>query len=188
MQIMKKVVLLAVAVSAVTLSAAPWAALGPKRKPETLVIVSNYKSPRLMADLIQAESRQPYVIVPAANSRQSNCYVAMPKTNGITLTEDKLGAWVKFTGCRRVVILGDNSCVPEKYETMIDKSIPVVRISGDWERVAEELTFMLNLSNLKRNYPKLRRELDRAYQPVSAPAAQAPAAKPAVPAAEVSEK
>ena len=80
---------------------------------------------------------------------------------------------VKFTGCRRVVILGDNSCVPEKYETMIDKSIPVVRISGDWERVAEELTFMLNLSNLKRSYPKLRKELDRTYQPVSAPAPKA---------------
>ena len=104
------------------------------------------------------------------------------------LTEDKLGAWVKFTGCRRVVILGDNSCVPEKYETMIDKSIPVVRITGDWERVAEELTFMLNLSNLKRNYPKLRKELDRTYQPISAPAPKTPAdpgsGKPAVPAAD----
>lgn len=87
-----------------------------------------------------------------------------------------------------MVILGDNNCVPEKYEAMIDKSIPVVRITGDWERVAEELTFMLNLSNLKRNYPKLRKELDRTYQPISAPAAKTPAdpgtGKPAVPAAD----
>jgi hypothetical protein len=165
--------LAAVCCAALTVSGASWFVRGNKYNIETLVITGNYKSPRLMADLIQAESRQPYVIVPAANSRQSNCYVAMPKTNGITLTEDKLGAWVKFTGCRRVVILGDNSCVPEKYETMIDKSIPVVRISGDWERVAEELTFMLNLSNLKRSYPKLRKELDRTYQPVSAPAPKA---------------
>ena len=99
---------------------------------------------------------------------------------------DKFGPWVKFCQCRRVVILGDKNCVPEKYEAMIDKSIPVVRITGDWERVSEELTFMLNLSNLKRNYVKLRRQLDQTYQPISAPAPRAPKAdgKEVVPAAD----
>ena len=33
-------------------SAAPWMSLGPKRKLETLVITGNYKSPRLLAELI----------------------------------------------------------------------------------------------------------------------------------------
>lgn len=184
----KAVLLCAVSCVCLNVSAAGWFVRGNKYAVETVVVTGNYKSPRLMAELIQNESRQPYILVPAANSKQNYCYIAMPKTDGLALSEDKFGAWVKFSGARRVVILGDTNCVPEKFESMIDKNIPVIRIKGEWERVAEELTYLLNLSNLKRNYPKLRRELDRAYQPVSAPAAQAPAAKPAVPAAEVSEK
>ena len=152
-----------------SVSGASWFVRGNKYNVETLVITGNYKSPRLMAELIQAESRQPYIIVPASNAKYSYWYVAMPKTDGFVMAEDKFGHWVKFSGCRRVVILGDANCVPEKYEAMIDKSIPVVRITGDWERIAEELTFMLNLSDLKRTYPKLRKELDRTYQPVSGP-------------------
>ncbi len=173
-KIFKTVLLAAVCLTSLGCFGASWFVRGNKYNVETLVITGNYKSPRLMADLIQAESRQPYIIVPAANAKYSYWYVAMPKTDGFAMSEDKFGPWVKFCQCRRVVILGDKNCVPEKYEAMIDKSIPVVRITGDWERVAEELTFMLNLSNLKRNYPELRRQLDRTYQPISAPAPRNP--------------
>ncbi len=191
-KIFKTALFTALCVTCLTVSGASWFARGNKYNVETIVITGNYKSPRLMADLIQAESRQPYIIVPAAGAKQGYWYVALPKTDGFAMAEDKFGPWIKFSQCRRVVILGDNNCVPEKYEAMIDKSIPVVRITGDWERVAEELTFMLNLSNLKRNYPKLRKELDRTYQPISAPASKTPAdpgsGKGVVPAAEGSEK
>ena len=186
-KLFKSVLLAAICATCLSVSGASWFVRGNKYNVETLVITGNYKSPRLMAELIQAESRQPYIIVPAANAKQSFWYVALPKTDGFAMSEEKFGPWIKFSQCRRVVILGDNNCVPEKYEAMINKSIPVVRITGDWERVAEELTFMLNLSNLKRNSPKLRKELDRTYQPISAPAAKTPAdpgtGKPAVPAA-----
>ena len=172
--IMSKIVKFAlfaiVCVSCLSVSGASWFARGNKYNIETLVITANYKSPRLIAELIQAESRQPYIIIPSANAKSSNWYLALPKTDGFVMSEDKFGAWIKFSQCRRVIILGDTTYVPEKYESMIDKNIPVVRITGDWQRVAEELTFMLNLSNLKRSYPKLRPQLDRYYQPVAAPA------------------
>ena len=186
---LKTLLLIAVSVSCLCVSGASWFARGNKYNVETLVITGNYKSPRLMADLIQAESHQPYIIVPAANSKYNYWYAAMPKTDGFAMSEDKFGAWVKFCRARRVVILGDTNCVPEKYEAMIDKSIPVIRITGDWERVAEELTFLLNLSNLKRNYPKLRRQLDRTYQPISAPKKQpVPDGTVTVPPAEAGQK
>ena len=166
-----KVTLLAVVcISCLGASGASWFVRGNKYNIETLVITGNYKSSRLIAELIQAESRQPYIIVPAANAKHTTWYLALPKTKGAAMSEDKFGAWVKFSQCRRVVILGDTTYVPEKYESMIDKSIPVVRITGDWQRVAEELTFLLNLSNLKRSYPELRPQLDRYYQPSAAPA------------------
>ena len=188
-KVLKTALLAVLCISALTVSgASSWFVRGNKYNIETVVITGNYKSPRLIAELIQAESRQPYIIVPAANSKQAYWYLALPKTDGYAISEDKFGSWIKFSQCRRVVILGDTSCVPEKYAAMIDKSIPVIRIVGDWNRVAEELTFLLNLSNLKRSYPKLRPQLDRYYQPVSAPAAaprkekEAPAAPEALPA------
>ena len=166
-----KVTLLAVVcISCLGASGASWFVRGNKYNVETLVITGNYKSSRLIAELIQAESRQPYIIVPPANSKHTTWYLALPKTKGSAMSEDKFGPWIKFAQCRRVIILGDANCVPEKYAAMIDKYTPVVRITGDWERVAEELTFLLNLSNLKSNYIKLRPQLDRCYQPVSAPA------------------
>ena len=172
-KIVKFALLAMVCVTALNVSGASWFARGNKYNIETLVITANYKSPRLIAELIQAESRQPYIIIPSANAKSSNWYLALPKTDGLVISEDKFGAWVKFSQCRRVIILGDNTYVPEKYESMIDKSIPVVRITGDWQRVAEELTFMLNLSNLKRSYPELRPQLDRYYQPSGAPVSAA---------------
>ena len=172
---LKTGLLLAVVVGTLSLQGASWFVRGNKYNVETLIVTGNYKSPRLMADLIQAESRQPYIIVPAANASSNLCFLALPKS-GMAVREDQFGSFVRYSGCRRVVILGDANCVPEKYEAMIDRSIPVVRITGDWERVAEELTFLLNLSDLKRNYPKLRRELNVTYQPISAPAPRRKAA------------
>ena len=179
---LKAGLLLAVCVGCCGVYGAGWFVRGNKYNVETVIVTGNYKSPRLMADLIQAESRQPYIIVPAANSADNLCYLAMPKS-GQAVPEDRFGAIISYTGCRRVVILGDTNCVPEKYETMIDRNIPVVRITGDWERVAEELTFLLNLSDLKRNYPKLRRQLNVTYQPISAPAPRKKGAA-AIPAAK----
>ena len=175
-KLLKTALLAVLCVTALSVSGASWFVRGNKYNIETVVITGNYKSPRLIAELIQAESRQPYIIVPAANAKHTTWYLALPKTKGAAMSEDKFGAWIKFSQCRRVIILGDSNCVPDKYETMIDKYTPVVRITGDWERVAEELTFLLNLSNLKSDYVKLRPQLDRCYQPVSAPApAPAPA-------------
>ena len=179
---LKTGLLLAVVVGTLSLQGASWFVRGNKYNVETLIVTGNYKSPRLMADLIQAESRQPYIIVPAANASSNLCFLALPKS-GMAVREDQFGSFVRYSGCRRVVILGDANCVPEKYEAMIDRSIPVVRITGDWERVAEELTFLLNLSDLKRNYPKLRRQLNVTYQPISAPAPRRKGAAASIPAA-----
>ena len=43
---------------------ASWFGQGPKREVVTLVVTGNFKSPRLMAELIQSESRQPYLLLP----------------------------------------------------------------------------------------------------------------------------
>ena len=69
MSLFKKTVsILVFAAVCTAVSAAPWSTFGPKRKPETLIITANYVSPRLMAELIQYESGQPYLLLPATTA------------------------------------------------------------------------------------------------------------------------
>ena len=71
-------------------------------------------------------------------------------------------------------MLGNASYIQPKYIQMLDHAIPVVTIDCvDWQRNAEELTDLLNLSNLADNYKRLREVMlndSRIYRPVSRPA------------------
>ena len=188
MSLMKKTVLSVLfAVACGTLSAAPWATLGPKRVPETLIVVSNYKSPRLMAELIQYESRAPYLLLPIPGSQDERIFFCPAKKSSLQIREAKLNAFVRFLNPKRIVVIGNDSVVNKRYVDLLDRMIPVVRIdSVDWQRIAEELNFMLNLSHLDTNFKRLRETMlndSRIYRPVSLPEKQQPQEK-VLPAAE----
>ena len=154
-------------------SAAPWMSLGPKRELQTLVITGNYKSPRLLAELIQSESRQPYMLLPDPARGDNRIYFVPPKSDALEVREADFNDFIRTANPKRIIILGDERYVPRRYEDMLDKVIPVVRITGaNWVRIAEELTFMLNLNHLDRNYKNLREKMfeDQPYRPVSRPA------------------
>jgi len=162
--------------------AAPWNSLGPKRKIITVIFSGNYKSSRLMADLIQNECRQPYILFPAVDG-DSRIFYCPPtnKGNSLQIREDLFNEFIRQLNPKRIIVLGDERYVPRRYIDMLDGTIPIVRIEGrSWNRVAEELTFLLNLSNLGKDYKRLREQLltdDRLYRPVSRP--MEPVATPA---------
>ena len=175
---------------AVAADAAPWMSLGPKRKLETLVITGNYKSPRLLAELIQNESRQPYILLPDPSRGDNRIYFCPPKSAALEVRETYFNDFIRTAGPKRIIILGDERYVPRRFEDLLDKAIPVVRVTGaNWFRIAEELTFMLNLNHLDRNYKRLRETMlddGGIYRPVSRPAApkQEESAASETPAAE----
>ena len=171
-----------------TLSAAPWAALGSKRVPETLVIVSNYQSPRLMAELIQNESRAPYILLPTNESGDGRIVVCPPKQKSIQIREARFNTFVRFLNPKRIVVIGNDRYVNKRYVDMLDRTIPVVRIdSADWGRMAEALNFLLNLSHLDKNFKRLSEQLAKNYRPVSLPD-KAPAANTVPPAENKPQK
>ena len=163
----------------VAAEAAPWRSLGPRNQLQTLVITGNYKSPRLLAELIQNESRQPYILLPDPVRGDGRIYFCPPKSAAMEIREEYFNAFIRTAGPKRIVILGDERYVPRRFEDMLDKAIPIVRISGsNWFRVAQELTFLLNLSHLDRNYRELRTEMIEdggIVRPVSRPARPKPA-------------
>lgn len=159
-----------------TAFAAPWSSLGPKRKPVTLVITANYVTPRLLAELILNESSQPYLLLPAADQENKKIFFCSRKNNNtMVIAEKHLNRFINFLGVKRIIVLGNATYVPQRYIDMLDHNTPVMRIeSNDWYRIAEELNYMLNLSNLDKNFKKLREALiteGRRYRPLKSSAA-----------------
>ena len=160
-------------VCVVSAEAAPWRSLGPKRRVHTMIITGNYKNPRLLAELIQDESRQPYILRPDPRDEvQKICFCPPSRKEGMEIQEKNLNAFIRTAGPKRIIILGDERYVPRRYEAMLDGKIPIVRVTGEnWQRIAEELTFMLNLSNLDRNFRKLQEKMyNDIVRPISRPA------------------
>ena len=156
-----------------TAEAAPWRSLGPKREIHTMIVTGNYKMPRLLAELIQDESRQPYILLPDPRDENQKIFFCPPlRREGMEVQEKYFNAFIRTAGPKRIIILGDERYVPRRYEAMLDGKIPVVRITGgNWLRIAEELTFMLNLSNLDRNFRKLQEKMsNEIVRPISRPA------------------
>lgn len=166
--------------------AASWFANGPKRDVVTLVVTGNYKSPRLMAELILYESRQPYLLLPTPESLDQRIIYVQAKGNAHEIPEKSLPQFVQFLNPSRIVVLGDERYVPAKYLNLLDRAIPIVRIEGeDWNRVADQATLLLGLSNLGVDYKGLREKMTnkgqllrptpRTHQEIK-PADKAPAA------------
>ena len=159
--------------------AASWMADGNKRDVVTLVVCTNTKSARLMADTIQAESKQPYLLLPAPQSKDERVFFVPSKGPAIELTPAKVVHFIRFLNPRRVVILNGVDLVIPKYKAFFDTNIPTMVVnSRNWERTAQELSYMLNITTLARDYKRLRDKMlsdADMYRMISAPAPKAPA-------------
>ena len=185
------VVLLAACCSAAF--AATWPQTGNTRRPDTLVICTNYKSPRLLADTIRALGKQPFLLFPAAETRDQRVFFMPSKATPRELRPREVKDFIKYLNPKRIIILGNENVVPAKFTGEFYRNVPVFRVDcNDWLKVAEQLEFMLNISGLGREYRRVYEELySDNYRQTSLPAApevkEAPApeanAEP-IPAAE----
>jgi len=169
---------------------------GPGRKVTTLVITGNYKRPLALAQLIRAENRQPYLLVPAMESGSKDVFFCPvnEKTPALKLRAEDITRFVRLLNPEKVIILGDVRYVPEKYVPALEGLIPIVRIDcDDWVRNAGTLGQMLNLNYLERDYKRIGAKLDKdqLYRPLPGnkadksteiPATEIPAAAPEAPA------
>ena len=150
---LKKVLLLAVfAVAVFSVQAAPWMSHNSRRAPKSLIVVGNYKTPRLMAATIKGLTSQPYLIITGDGS-----YFAVLAKATVKIPADKLDKYINELNPRRVIIVGDERYVSREQENKLRKinlkRIPLVRIyGGDWGRIAEELDDLLNIGNLAREF------------------------------------
>ncbi len=145
----------------------PWSYHGPKRDIVTLVVTANYEHPRLIAELIQDESRQPFLLLPVKNG--DNLYFCPPKHLGKArvFKRQRLGKTLAFIAPKQIIVLGNEKYVPEDVVKELRMVAPVCIINAEnWQQAADTVGPMLNLSKLSKSYRKLSAQLDsRLYLP-----------------------
>lgn len=149
---------------------------GPRKDIRSIVITSNYIKSRLLADLIQAESRQPYVLLPAEGQKNIYFCPVNKKQPAFLLTEKNVARFINFSNPERVYVLGGTDYVPQRYIDQIDRRIQVIMIPvKDWDAAARSLSDMMDLPNLSGDFSKLNQQVNRGfYNPGKYPAPPTP--------------
>ena len=155
---MKKQTIVKLFVAAVTvitcnipLEAGSWDWTRPYKMPEknvnTLIVVGNYRKPRMLAELVQVETKQPILLVPSNSDGKIFFMPAKDQTMPIELED--LKDFIKYLKPGKLIVLGDKRYVPEKYLKTIDPSQTVISVTNkDWYKVSKTVTttfkFILN--------------------------------------------
>lgn len=143
----------------------------PTRSIHTLVITGNYVEPRLIADLIQVENGQPYLLVP--NGLDNRIWF-MPnkrtdKNTPIAVQPNNVREFISVMRPQRVVILGDEKFVPASYEKAIPSNITKLRIANttSWTEVARTCQQYMALNYLVADYNRISYDLSVRHDPNS---------------------
>jgi hypothetical protein len=152
-----------VATSIIPLQAGSWNWTRPYKMPEknvnTLVVIGNYRKPRLLADLIQNETKQPILLIPSNSDGKIFFLPAKDQTMPIELGD--LTDFIKYLKPGKIMVLGDKRYVPEKYLKAIDSSQTVISVSNkDWNKVAKTSSRILDLTYLERRFRKYENKIE----------------------------
>jgi hypothetical protein len=132
---------------------------GPHKDIITLVITANYAKPVMIAQLIQHENRQPFILLPKKGGDKIFFWPAGKNNLALEIREKNLARFIKFIAPKQVVVLGDKRYVAQKYLNMIDENITTVIIqNASWERGTITIQKLLKLNNLYRDFKRLNDE------------------------------
>ncbi len=132
---------------------------GPHKDVITLIVTGNYTKSRLMAELVQHETRQPILLLPAQPG--GKLFFMPSKGNALEVENEQFSRFVKFANAKQILVLGDSNFVPESYVGRIDNTQTVIRVKNrDWNEIAVTVSEMLDLSNLRKDYKRLSRQIE----------------------------
>ena len=123
----------------------------PEKNVNTLIVIGNYRIPRLMADLIQSETKQPILLIPS--DTDGKIFFMPAKDQTMPVEFDDLTDFIKYLKPGKIVVLGDKRYVPERYLNAIDPSQTVISITNkSWKKISDTTSRILDLTYLKRRF------------------------------------
>ena len=150
---------------------------GPKGRINTLVITANYKPPLILAQLMMASNRQPYVQVPSSSEGKDSIFFFPAGKNeegqaadGLQILEKDMARFIRFVNPKQVMVVGCDKYVSAKYIKMIDKKIPIIVIKGDdWQRMATSVGELFDIPTLSDDYARIYKNWKDSYLPTKKP-------------------
>ncbi len=168
-----------VAASAAAWDGGDWPKQVEGRVIEYLIITANYESPRDLAAVIQEATRNPILLLPAANAENSTIYLILPDGKApVPLDQDQFGAYISSLNPKRIVVIGDSTIVGPEYRLAIDKKYEVIDFaSKSWVVNAISAANLFNIGRIRTKFEEKRAA--SASQPSSSESVQtsAPEAK-----------
>ena len=124
-----------------------------RTRAHTLMITGNYMNSRLLCDLAQYKTKQPILLF-SLDADQSQQIFFMPASSKVQqIEEDEFIDIVSFINPKRIVIVGGNEYVPQKFIDQIRSKFPVmIYNSQDWSLNARMLGELLNQPGLLKEF------------------------------------
>ena len=131
---------------------------GPDKDLITLIVTGNYTKSRMLAELIQLETKQPILLLPS--QPDGKIFFVPAKGDALEIADTNFTNFVKFANPKKIVVLGNADYVPESYVNRIDKNQTVIRLQNDnWQETAERAEEMLKLKNVADDYKRLTEQI-----------------------------
>ena len=120
---------------------------------EYLIITGNYESPRALAEIIQSETRNPLLLLPASGQR-SEIFLVLPDGKvPAKVDPDQLSAYISGLNPKRILILGDASIVPPEYRLTINKKYEIVTFGNhSWKLNALAADNLFNTNKILKKF------------------------------------
>ncbi len=124
---------------------------------EYLVITANYESPRALAMAIQDVTRNPILLLPAANA-EPNIFLILPDGKPPAKVDpDQLSAFISSLNPKRIIVIGNSTVVPDEYRLAINKKYEVINIdSQSWVLNAITASNLFNSTKIEKQFQKNR--------------------------------
>ncbi|HPN84904.1 MAG TPA: hypothetical protein PK821_06160 [Victivallales bacterium] len=155
------VVTAAIMITSVSVSAWDWSKpfKGPGKDVRSLIITGNYTKHRILAELIQLETKQPILLLPAIPGGK---IFFMPARNEALEIEDaKFTNFVKFTKPEMILIIGDGGPVTQSFIDRIDPyQTKIIVYNKNMEQTAIRIGKILDLTDLAYDFSKIEKDLE----------------------------
>lgn len=133
---------------------------GARQNVSTLFVTANIDMPRILADVIQYSTRQPYLLVPARG--EGKIFLCVAQKNAKEIRAADVTRFINFINPQQIIVLGDERMISPKYLELLPGNQTVLTIyNDDWNQVAATLSLFLNKSNIKYDFKKLSEEYKR---------------------------
>lgn len=143
---------------------------GTRRDIVTLIITGNVDIPRILADVIQFNTKQPYILLPAKHQTKL-FFCAARGRESLELREADLTRFINFLNPEQIVVLGTPSFIGEKFAHAIPKTQTVIYFyNNDWAKVARSIGVFLNKPNIYHDFVRLQAQYTagKLYKPTQA--------------------